>query len=364
MSHGGGCGCKIPRDRLRALLARQPPGPATPALLAGLDAPDDAAVWRLDARRALIATTDFFTPIVDDPRDFGRIAAANALSDVYAMGGQPLFALNLLAAPCERLPEAALDAILDGGRERCAAAGAVVAGGHSIDIPTPLYGLAVVGEAPIEQIVRAGGAAPGDALILSKPLGVGVLATALKRSGDAGAEPGACNDAGAGAGNDAEDAAQDRAADYAALLDCAVRLNLSGPALAAQGGVHAMTDVTGFGLLGHLAQLCRASGVDAELNAAAVPLIERAAAHARRGVATGAARRNLASTAACRSRAGQPEDWRLQLLADPQTNGGLLIACDAAARDAALAQLRADGCAQAAVIGRLRAGDGAIRWTA
>ena len=336
LSHGGGCGCKIPPAALARLLARLPPQ-SSPALLVGGALADDAAVYRLDDDRALIATADFFAPIVDDPFDFGRIAAANALSDIYAMGGRPALALNLVGAPLSRIGEAALGEIARGGHEICARAGVAVGGGHSIDAPEPFYGLAVTGFAPPQRIKTNALARDGDALILGKPLGIGVLGAALAQ--------GRLDESG-----------------YREMIRWTTRLNDVGMHLAEAddetGAVHAMTDVTGFGLLGHLLEICRASGVRAHVRAHDVPLLEAAVVLARAGFSSGATRRNwdayhnevqvITSTGA-----GKLDDTTRTLLADPQTSGGLLVACAQDATPRVLAEFHTRGFTRATCIGHL-----------
>ncbi len=330
LSHGGGCGCKIPPAALARLLSRIPP-PSSPALLVGGALTDDAAVYRLDDERALIATADFFAPIVDDPFDFGRIAAANALSDVYAMGGRPALALNLVGAPLARIGEDALGEIARGGHEICTRAGVAVGGGHSIDAPEPFYGLAVTGFAPPAKIKTNAAAADGDALILGKPLGIGVLGAALKQ--------GRLDESG-----------------YREMIRWTTRINDIGARLAEADdepcAVHAMTDVTGFGLLGHLLEICRASGMRAFVRARDVPLIEAALALARAGFSPGATRRNWDGYRD-QVQADALDDVTRALLADPQTNGGLLVACAQDATPRVLAEFHAQGYTRAACIGRL-----------
>ena len=303
LAGGGGCGCKLSPVFLRDLLACAGVNENTPnELLVGVQTADDAAVWRLSSDTALIATTDFFSPIVDDAGDFGRIAAANAISDVYAMGGLPLFALALLGMPKAVLPAETIAAILVGGRETCRRAGIVVAGGHSIDIKEPMYGLAVLGRVHPENLLTNAGAQPGDALLLGKPLGVGVLSAALKQ--------GVLS-----------------ASAYAAMRHTMLSLNAAGGNLAAIRGVHALTDVTGFGLLGHLAEVCTASHCGAAVRFANLPLLPEAAQHLQAGVVTGASVRNWDSVRE-KVQSIQPlADWQRNLLTDPQTSGGLLVSC-------------------------------------
>jgi selenide, water dikinase len=328
LAHGGGCGCKLAPGVLRDLLARVPGGGAFPDLLVGAETSDDAAVWRLNDEQALVATTDFFTPVVDDPYDFGRIAAANALSDIYAMGARPLFALAIVGMPVDRLPAETIGAILSGGAAVCAAAGIPIAGGHSIDSAEPIYGLAALGLAHPKRVLTNAGAQAGDVLILTKPLGVGVLSAALKQ--------GQLDEAG-----------------YAALIDSTTRLNAVGAELARLDGVHAMTDVTGFGLLGHALEMCRASNLAAVITGVP-PVLADAEALARDGVRTGASARNWVSYG---DQVRWPEGlaaWRRDLLTDPQTSGGLLIAAAPEAADAVLAHVRRAGFGSSGLIGRLK----------
>lgn len=338
-SHGGGCGCKIAPAVLAEILSRAPRGLLPPDLLVGTETADDAAVYRLNDEQALVATTDFFTPIVDDPRDFGRIAATNAISDVYAMGGTPILALALVGMPLDKLPLDAVGAILEGGASVCREAGIPVAGGHSIDTLEPIYGLVALGLVHPARVRRNADARAGDLLVLGKPLGVGILSAALKK--------GLLDAAG-----------------YAEMLRLTTQLNRVGAELGALPGVHAMTDVTGFGLAGHLLEVCRGSGLAAELDWAAVPLIDAAAVHARAGIATGASTRNWDGYGGqVRLDAGM-QPWQQALLTDPQTSGGLLVSCAPEAAGAVLARFQAAGFGQAAVVGRMRAGEPGLRVTA
>jgi selenide,water dikinase len=312
---------------------RHVPVATDPRILVDASTRDDAAVVQLAPERAIVATVDFFTPIVDDPYDFGRIAAANAFSDIYAMGATPVFALNLVGWPRSALPFELLGEVIRGGADVARQAGAFVLGGHSVDDPEPKYGMVVIGEARPDRLVRNSGAQPGDALVLTKPIGTGVLTTALKRD-------------------------LVTAADLAAAVAAMTTLNAGAArAMAAVGGgVHAATDVTGFGLLGHLRTLLEASGVAAEVSAAAVPLFPGARAAAERGAIPGGTERNMASLAdAVSFGAGISQADRV-LLADAQTSGGLLIAVAPAQRDALLAALGREGTPAAAVIGRVVAG--------
>ena len=337
LSHGGGCGCKIAPGVLAELLRETALAPPLAALLVGRETADDAAVYQLNDEQAIVATTDFFMPIVDDPYDFGRIAAANALSDVYAMGGKPLFALAIVGMPVKVLSPAVIRAILKGGEAVCAAAGIPVAGGHSIDSVEPIYGLVAIGVVAPRDLKRNSTAQAGDALVLGKPLGVGILAAALKQG-------------------------TLEAAGYRTLIETTTRLNLAGPGLAKLPGVHALTDVTGFGLLGHLLEMCRGSGLRAHLDEASLPVLPGALRLAAQGVVTGASARNWA---ACEGEVVLPagiDAARRALLTDPQTSGGLLVACAPPTVPAVLAEFQRQGCAEAAVIGRLVDGAAGIEF--
>ncbi|MFA5530276.1 MAG: selenide, water dikinase SelD [Thiohalomonadaceae bacterium] len=336
LSHGGGCGCKIAPGVLRSALEGMAMGFAHPALMVGSETSDDAAVMRLNDEQALIATTDFFMPIVDDPFDFGRIAATNALSDVYAMGGRPCMALAIVGMPLDKLSITAIRRILEGGAEVCRTAGVALAGGHSIDTPEPIYGLAVMGTVHPQKVMRNDAARPGDVLVLSKPLGVGVLATALKKG-------------------------RLDANGYAEMLASTTRLNSVGPDLAELPGVHALTDVTGFGLLGHLLEICRASGLAAQVNFAHVPLLPTAAVLAPQGIGPGAIERNWASYGTEVQIASDLPAWAQRLLCDPQTSGGLLAACAQDSVGAVLDTFHAAGFTSAAVVGHLEAGTPEVR---
>jgi len=335
LSHGGGCGCKIAPGVLRDLLK----GSATTApfaqLLVGAETADDAAVYRLNDDQAVIATTDFFMPIVDDPFDFGRIAAANALSDVYAMGGTPILALAILGMPIKVLAGEVIREILRGGESICAQAGIPLAGGHSIDSVEPIYGLAAIGVVHPRHVKRNADARAGDVLVLGKPLGVGIFSAALKKDALA-------------------------AADYRAMIDTTTRLNVAGPELAQLPGVHAMTDVTGFGLLGHLLEMCRGSGLGAHVQMSRVPLLDNVLALAEAGFVTGASARNWASYGTDVQLAAQLRDAQKALLCDPQTSGGLLVACSDDEVDSVTEVLRRHGFAQSAVIGHMSGGAAGI----
>lgn len=318
LAHGGGCGCKIAPGVLQQILAGAPQAAPFASLMVGTETSDDAAVWRLNDEQALIATTDFFMPMVDDPRDFGRIAAANALSDVYAMGGRPILALAVVGMPINVLPVETIRGILAGGSEICAEAGVPIAGGHSIDSLEPIYGLVALGLVHPDRVMTNRAARAGDELILGKALGVGVLSAAFKQ--------GRLDSAG-----------------YAALVGSATRLNAPGPDLAALEGVHAMTDVTGFGLLGHGLEMARGAGLTLEIDPLAPRLLPGAEALAREGVRTGASVRNWDSYGAEVHGAEALEPWRRDLLSDPQTSGGLLVAAAPEAAGAVLAHLLAAG---------------------
>jgi selenide, water dikinase len=332
-SHGAGCGCKIGPGRLAEILATVTPA-THPDLLVGTETGDDAAVWRLDADRALVATTDFFTPVVDDPRTWGRIAATNAISDVYAMGGRPLFALNIVAWPADVLPPEMLGDVLAGGADVGRDCGFAVVGGHSIDDPEPKYGLAVVGEVHPDRILTNAGLRPGDALVLTKPLGVGIATTAVK----AGTASGALLDA-------------------AVAAMCTPNAAAASEALAA--GAAGCTDVTGFGLLGHLRKMAAASGVDAVVDVGAVPLLPGVRALADAGVVPGGTRRNREWAAEVLDVSPGVGETDVVLLADAQTSGGLLFGAEPGPAAAAVDRLRDQG-VEAAVIGHVVPGRGRI----
>ncbi len=331
LAHGGGCGCKLSPAVLRELLANVPAGAPFPNLLVGTETGDDAAVYRISDTQAVVSTTDFFMPIVDDPRDFGRIAAANALSDIYAMGGRPIMALAILGMPLGKIDPAIVGEILAGGASICAEAGIPVAGGHSIDCPEPVYGLAVTGLVDPARLKRNSEARAGDVLILTKPLGIGVFSAALN------------------AGRLAPALA---AQIYDTLVASTTQLNAVGETLAGIEGVHAMTDVTGFGLLGHGLEVCRGSGLGARIRLVDVPLFDHAAELARAPYRTGAAVRNWDSYGA-EVDPGTAEGWQRDLLCDPQTSGGLLVSVAPDDAEAVLATIRAAGFTKAAIIGEM-----------
>ena len=331
LSHGGGCGCKIAPALLQKILGDVRDKLPYANLLVGTETSDDAAVYRLNDQQAIIATTDFFMPIVDDPFDFGRIAATNALSDVYAMGGTPIMALAIVGMPINKLPVETIRAILQGGEAVCQAAGIPIAGGHSIDSIEPIYGLVVIGIVHPDKLKKNSEAQAGDVLILGKGLGVGVLAQALKK-GVLSAEG------------------------YAQMIATTTQLNTVGSALSELSAVHALTDVTGFGLLGHLLELCRGSGLAAEINFNSVPILSGALPLAQQGYGPGAIERNYESYGAAIDFAAHIESWQQRLLADPQTSGGLLVSVAEDAVNQVLACFREAGFTQASVIGKMKKG--------
>jgi selenide,water dikinase len=331
LSHGGGCGCKLAPAVLEELLSKAGGTGLLPReLLVGIETSDDAAVYQISQEQAIVATTDFFMPIVDDPFDFGAIAATNAISDVYAMGGQPLFALALVAMPIARLPMDTIGRILQGGESTCRRAGIPVAGGHSVDSVEPIYGLVAIGLVHPRNLKRNADAKPGDTIVLGKALGVGVYGAAVKKQ-------------------------QLTVPQYRELLASTTQLNTPGPRLAAIPGVHAMTDVTGFGLLGHLLEVCRASRVRATVHWNAIPLFTDAMALATSGYVTGGSDRNWRGYGSLVDLTTHGAVERA-LLTDPQTSGGLLVACAPDAVAGVLDVFRAGGFERAAVIGDVQSG--------
>jgi selenide,water dikinase len=327
LSHGGGCGCKIAPGVLSEILKGTAAMPIPKELMVGIETADDAAVYKLNDTQALIATTDFFMPIVDDPLDFGRIAATNAISDVYAMGGRPILALALVGMPINVLSTATIGRILEGGASVCRAAGIPIAGGHTIDSVEAIYGLVALGLVHPDHVKRNADAKPGDVLVLGKPIGVGVMSAALKK--------GVLGDAG-----------------YAQMIATTTKLNTPGPDLAVLPGVHAITDVTGFGLAGHALEMARGARCEVHIDWAAVPQLSGVRQLAAQGFVTGASGRNWA---------GYGRDVTLPagfaaedqaLLTDPQTSGGLLVSCEPGAVDVVLATFRRHGFEAAAVVGR------------
>ena len=334
MAHGGGCGCKLSPAVLATLLTETPRMQPFNQLLVGTETGDDAAVWQIDDRTCIISTTDFFMPMVDDPRDFGRIAATNAISDVYAMGGKPIFALAILGMPISKIAPEQVREILEGGREVCASAGIPVAGGHSIDTPEPIYGLAVTGLCAPSELRRNCDARAGDVVILTKPLGVGIYSAAFKK-----------------------DALT--AADYTDMVTTMTTLNKIGPELAKNPAVHAMTDVTGFGVLGHGLEMARGSRLKLALRWDALPLLPRSADLVREGFVTGASGRNWDSYG---HEAALPPGfgpWQRHVLTDPQTSGGLLVACAPTEATGIINEIHSAGHTKASIIGEMTQGTGA-----
>ncbi len=328
LSHGGGCGCKIAPGVLSEILKGTAAMPMPKELLVGIETADDAAVYQLNDEQALIATTDFFMPIVDDPYEFGRIAATNAISDVYAMGGTPIMALALVGMPIAVLSTETIGKILQGGQDVCRAAGIPIAGGHTIDSVEPIYGLVALGLVHPKRVKRNADAKVGDRLILGKPLGVGVLSAALKKD----ALP---------------------AEGYAQMIANTTKLNTPGPDLAAIDGVHALTDITGFGLAGHALEMARGSNTTVHIDMARVPLITGVRQLAAQGMVTGASGRNWAAYGGEIRLGDQLQPVDQALLSDPQTSGGLLVACAPEAVDQVLAVFAKHGFAAAAEVGEI-----------
>ena len=328
LSHGGGCGCKIAPGVLSEILKGTTQMPVPKELLVGIETADDAAVYRLNNEQALIATTDFFMPIVDDPYDFGRIAATNAISDVYAMGGTPIMALALVGMPVNVLSTETIGRILKGGQDVCQAAGIPIAGGHTIDSVEPIYGLVALGLVHPKYVKRNADAKVGDRLVLGKPLGVGVLSAALKK--DQLAPEG-----------------------YAQMIVNTTKLNTPGPELAKLAGVHALTDITGFGLAGHAMEMARGAGTTVRIDWAKVPLLPGVRELAGAGLVTGASGRNWAAYGHEVQMGATLQAPDQALLSDPQTSGGLLVSCSADAVPEVLATFQRHGFAQAAEIGEI-----------
>ena len=336
LSHGGGCGCKVAPGLLGELLRGTSRMPLPPELLVGIETADDAAVYQLNDEQALIATTDFFMPIVDDPFDFGRIAATNAISDVYAMGGRPILALALVGMPINVLSAQTIGRVLEGGTAVCRTAGIPIAGGHTIDSVEAIYGLVALGLVHPKHVKRNADAKPGDVLVLGKPLGVGVMSAALKK--------GALDAAG-----------------YAQMIATTTQLNTPGPDLAALRGVHALTDVTGFGLAGHALEIARGARCEVRIDWASVPLMSGVRDLASRGFVTGASSRNWAGYSADVALPASFAAEDKALLTDPQTSGGLLVSCTPDAVQDVLAIFGRHGFAQPAVIGSVAATSAAPR---
>nr|WP_196107363.1 MULTISPECIES: selenide, water dikinase SelD [unclassified Ochrobactrum] len=328
LAHGGGCGCKLAPAVLQDLLSDQPVMQPFSQLLVGTETGDDAAVWQLDDENCVIATTDFFMPMVDDPFDFGRIAATNAISDVYAMGGTPIMALAILGMPVNKMPAEMIREILKGGSSICAEAGIPVAGGHSIDAPEPIYGLAVIGTCKLSNLRRNSGARPGDTLILTKAIGVGIYSAAFKKQ-------------------------ELHSAGYDEMMASVTLLNRVGAELGKDDAVHAVTDVTGFGILGHALEMARGSNAGIGLDYSALPFLNQAEHLAQAGFVTGASTRNWASYG---HGVQLPDDyplWKQQLLTDPQTSGGLLVSCAPQEAERLLGSIRAAGYPSARIVGKV-----------
>jgi selenide,water dikinase len=320
---------------LSEILSKAPLTSAFPNLLVGTESSDDAAVYRINDSQAIVATTDFFMPIVDDPYDFGRIAATNAISDVYAMGGKPFMALALLGMPVGKVPVDAIQRILAGGQAVCDVAGIPIAGGHSIDSPEPIYGLVALGLVHPDRVKRNDRAQAGDVLILGKALGVGIMSAALKKG-------------------------ELRQKAYEQMIESTTQLNTPGTKLAEIPEVHAITDVTGFGLLGHLMEVCRGSKLKAEIGFADVPVLSAARHLAEQGYATGASDRNWTSCEPCVTLRKDSPVWHRKMLTDPQTSGGLLVACAREVAQAVLAIFAEQGFKHARIIGELSPGEPGI----
>ncbi len=332
LSHGGGCGCKIAPGVLSEILKSSGANAVIPPeLMVGIETSDDAAVYKLNDTQALVATTDFFMPIVDDPYEFGRIAATNALSDVYAMGGKPIMALALVAMPVNQLPLEVIGAIVRGGQDVCRAAGIPIAGGHTIDSVEPIYGLVAMGLVHPERVRRNAEAKAGDVLVLGKPLGVGIYSAALKKL--------KLDDAG-----------------YREMIANTTKLNTPGPLLAELPGVHAITDVTGFGLAGHALEMARGAGVRVVVDWAKVPLLPGVVELAEQGNVTGASGRNWAAYGAEVELGDGLHATTQNLVSDPQTSGGLLVSCAPEAVNDVLAIFEREGFGSAAVIGHIESG--------
>jgi selenide,water dikinase len=328
LSHGGGCGCKIAPSVLSEILKGVPQLPFPKELLIGIETSDDAAVYQINESQAIVATTDFFMPIVDDPFDFGKIAATNAISDIYAMGGTPLFALALVGMPINVLSNKTIARILEGGAEACRSAGIPIAGGHTIDSVEPIYGLVAIGIINPKEVKSNAAAQVGDVLILGKPIGVGVLSAALKRD--------VLSPSG-----------------YQEMIANTTKLNTAGPELAKLAGVHALTDVTGFGLAGHTLELARGSNCSAQVNWSQIPLLSNVQEFANQGVITGASERNWQSYGNDVLLPREFSAAQQALLTDPQTSGGLLVSCSLESVDEVLAIFHRHQFWNAKVIGKM-----------
>jgi selenide,water dikinase len=336
MAHGGGCGCKLAPAVLRQILAKMPIPSGVEHLLVGTETDDDAAVYQINEHQAIVATTDFFMPVVDDPFDFGRIAATNALSDVYAMGGTPIMALAVVGMPVDKMSVDLVQDILAGGASVCTAAGIPVAGGHSIDSPEPIYGLVAIGLVDPSRVIRNSTARAGDKIILTKALGVGIYSAALKRQ-------------------------QLEAPLYKEMVGSMTQLNAVGAEMRGIEEVHAMTDVTGFGLLGHLLEMCRGASLGAELRFASLPLFTDARRLAESGIGTGGAQRNWISYGHEVELPADAPDWWRGILCDPQTSGGLLIGCSSDSAPQVLELLDRRNLDHAMVVGEFTAAPTRVR---
>jgi len=313
------------------MLSKLPPAAANPALLVGFETGDDAAVYKINDEQGVVATTDFFMPIVDDPYDYGRIAATNALSDVYAVGGKPIMALAIAGFPVNEMSQEQIQQVLAGGTAACADAGVPVGGGHTIDAPEPIYGLAVIGLVPPDRIKRNSDARDGDVLVLGKGLGVGILGAAMNK----------------------DELDPDG---YREMVESTTKLNSIGADLAGMEGVHGVTDVTGFGLGGHLFEMCEGAGLAATLAWDRLPILPRALHYAKEGYNTGAANRNWQSFGEHVTVPGDMEQWQKNILMDPQTSGGLLVSCPVDRADAVVALFHEQGYGFASVVGEMTAG--------
>jgi selenide,water dikinase len=335
LAHGGGCGCKIAPALLQEIIGDSIVKQVVPNLLVGVENSDDAAVYQINEHQAIVATTDFFMPVVDDPFDFGRIAATNALSDIYAMGGKPLFALAIVGMPINVLPPAVIREILRGGESICAQAGIAIAGGHSIDAPEPIYGLVGIGIVDPKHLKRNGSAKVGDVLVLGKPIGIGVLSAAIKK--------GVLDDS-----------------HYQQMIAATTQLNTPGAELAQIDGVNALTDVTGFGVAGHAWEMARGSQATVQLSYAQLPKVSGVESLAQQGFITGASTRNWEGYGQHIRLFNGCHDWQRALLTDPQTSGGLLVSCSKAALPQVLACFERHHFAQAAVIGEIKSGEAVV----
>jgi len=331
LAHGGGCGCKLAPGVLQDLLSEMPKTGPFASLLVGTETADDAAVWDLDGTTSIIATTDFFMPMVDDPHTFGRIAATNAISDIYAMGGKPIFALAIVGMPIDKMDPADIRQILAGGASICAEAGIPVAGGHSIDCPEPVYGLAVIGTCSTAHIKRNSKAKAGDTLILTKGLGIGIYSSAIKKQL---LSPSA----------------------YEEMVASTTLLNSIGTEIATHPSVSAMTDVTGFGILGHSLEMARGASHSIHLDFNVLPILREADTLAQQGCVTGASHRNWKSYGDSIDLPADLEDWKKHILTDPQTSGGLLIAVASDGAGEVLQKVRSAGYPLAAIVGRVETG--------